>query len=335
MRILYDGWPLAYAALSPAATHLRHLLTAPAAVERLLAAPLALSETLPADIQLITAPARERGEWEQTVLQSLAAQHGASCIHTTAKAASLLGKTPTLVSPAEYTQARRSRMAAARAHGGLSRARLLWPNDLPAPTHAGALAVLPPAVQAATHARLPANTAEEFLLYHGSGQPEVLQFLLDAWTWAAGSIGELYPLLVAGLDEQQTAWLQAQLPALGLQDYVHSLHTSPAELGSLVQHCTAFIHPEPPPAWGSSLRQALAHGKAVVALQEPLTEALAGSAAYLAPAHDPRSLGAAMITVVVEEGLRSTLQQQAAQKSASWSAGAFESELSRLYASLA
>lgn len=334
-RILYDGWPLAHAPLSPAANHLRQLLAAaPADVELLLALPATVSEELPARVQAHQATGRDRGDWEQSRLQALAAEHGATVIHTTARAASLLGKVPTLVSPAEYSNAGRSRMAAAQASGGLARARLLWPSDLPAPIHSGALSILPPFTAGAEGA-LPANTPQEYLLYNGSGQPEALLPLLKAWTWAAGSIGELYPLLIAGLDAQQEAWLQSQLPIFDVQDYVQTMQPNPTELHALIQNCTALVHPEPPPAWGSSLRQALACGKAVVALQEPLTEAMVGSAAYLAAGGDTRSLGAAILTVVVEEGVRAGLEQQAAQKSASWDAGAFEAALKAVYLELA
>lgn len=335
-RILYDGWQLAHAPLSPAAAHLRQLLAAaPAQAERLLALPAAVSETLPPGVQGIQAAARERGDWEQNRLQALAAEHGAAAIHTTASAASLLGRVPTLVSPAEYNAAAtgRSRMAAAQAHGGLARARLLWPSDLPAPTHPGALATLPPTATRLA-ASAPANTPQEYLLTHGSGQPEALLPLLKAWTWAADSIGELYPLLIASLDSAQEAWLQEQLAIFDVHDSVQIIQSTPSQLHALIQSCTAFIHPEPPTPWGSSLRQALAYGKAVIAVQDPLTEAMAGAAAYLAPAGDTRSLGAAILTVVVEEGVRAALEQQAQQKSASWQAGAFEAALEAVYSAL-
>ncbi|MCW5874632.1 MAG: glycosyltransferase [Anaerolineales bacterium] len=336
MRILYDGWPLAHAPLSPTATHLRELLTAaPAEAELLLALPAPASESLPVGVQSIQAAVRDRGDWEQNRLQALAAEHNAAAIHTTANAASLLGKVPTLVSPAEYTEAAagRGRMAAAQAHGGLARAHILWPSDLPAPAHSAALSSLPP-VASRTAGSLPISAPEEFVLYYGSGQPQALLRLLKAWTWAAGSIGEIYPLVIAGLDAQQTQWLHTQLPIFDLQEFVQLIQASPSELHALVQHSTAFIHPEAPPAWGSGLRLALAHGKAIVALQEPLTEAMLDTAGYLVAEHDTRSLGAAILTVVVEEGMRAALEQQAAQKSASWNAGAFGIALQSVYTSL-
>lgn len=334
MRILYDGWPLAYAPLSPAATHLHELLAAaPATVERLLALPAAVASELPSGVHPLHLTPRNRGDWEQRALQALAAEHGAAAIHTTAAAAALLGKLPTLVSPAEYATeaAGRGRMAAAQAQGGLARARLLWPHDLPAPERE--VHNLPPF--AAPSPGAPANPAQEYLLYHGSGDAQVLAHLLNAWSWAAGSIGELYPLRIAGLDAKQQAWLEGQLAIRDLQDSVQLIHPSLAALPDVIQQCTAFLHPEVPPAWGSPLRQALAAGKAVVALQEPRCAAMAGAAAYLVPAGDARRLGAAIITLVVEEGLRATLEQQAAQKSASWDAGAFEAALDAAYQTLA
>lgn len=340
MRILYDGWPLALAPLSPAAIHLRELLAAaPPEVQPLLVLPMATSESLAANVQTIQAQARDRGDWEQNRLQALAAEHGAAAIHTTANAASLLGQTPTLVSPAEYGEgsgasSTRSRMAAAQAQGGLARAQMLWPADLPA-THSGALTILPPTAKTVDAGVLPQGTPDEFLLYHGAAQPGTLLRLLKAWTWAAGSIGQVYPLVITGLDAQQTQWLHSQLPIFDLQEFVLPLAANLAELHALMQRCTALVHLEPPPAWGNSLRLALAYGKAIVAQQEPLTESLLGSAGYLVAANDTRSLGAAIITVVVEEGVRAALEQQAAQKSASWSAGAFEAALQNAYSRLA
>ncbi len=341
MRILYDGWALAHAPLSPAAIHLRELLTAaPPEIQPLLALPTTMTETIAAaNVQTIQAQARDRGDWEQNRLQGLAAEHGVAAIHTTAHAASLLGKIPTLVSPAEYGEGSgasntRSRMAAAQAQGGLARAQWLWPADLPA-THSGTLTVLPPFAKTMAAGALPQGTPEEFLLYHGAAQPGTLLRLLKAWTWAAGSIGQVYPLVITGLDAQQTEWLHSQLPIFDLQEFVLPLAANLAELHTLVQRCTAFVHLEPPPAWGNSLRLALAYGKAIVAQQEPLTESLLDSAGYLVAANDTRSLGAAIITVVVEDGVRAALEQQAAQKSASWSAGAFEAALQSVYSRLA
>jgi hypothetical protein len=332
-RILYDGWSLVRAPLSAAATHLRTLLTlAPANAELLLALPAELAEGLPSRIVHIVQAAHERSAWEQKLLPELAQRERADLIHTTAAAASLFGSVPTLVSPAEVGGAGRSRLAAAQAQGGLARATLLWPSDLPAPPHSGRLELLPPVADLpAEFGQVPASLPDEFLLCHASGDEQALLQLLESWTWAAASIGDLYPLLITGLDAPQAAWLEAKLPDFHLQDYVRALAIAPAQLPALIERCTAFIHPEPPAVWGSPLRIALAYGKAVVALQEPLTEAMLGSAAYLVAPGDLRSFGAATITVVVDEKVRQSLETQARQKAARWSADAFGSALEQVY----
>lgn len=339
-RILYDGWSLCFAPLSAAASHLRTLLAAaPAEAELLLALPAELAEPLPSRIVRILHATHDRGAWEQKLLPELASRERAGLIHTTAPAAALFGSVPTLVSPAESGSAggsaARGRLAAAQALGGLARATLLWPSDLPQPRHAGQVELLPPLADLpAEISPLPAELPDEFLLYHGSGDEQVLLQLLESWTWAAASIGELYPLLITGLDPQRAAWLQAKLPDFHLQEYVRTLAISPAQLPALIERCAAFVHPEPATAWGSPLRTALAYGRAIVALQEPLTEAMLGSAAYLVTPGDLRSFGAATITVVVDEKVRESLEAQARQKAARWDADAFGVSLEQVYMSV-
>lgn len=336
LRVLYDGWPLVHAPLSGGAAHLRTLLAAaPDGAEMRLALPEQGEVAgLPVRVQVVTSTPKDRGEWEQQRLPQLAAEHRATCIHTTAQAAPLFSKTPVFASPAEVGSGGRGRLAAAQARGGLARATSLWPADLPQMPGSHAVLLPPVADLHRAGAGLPTGTPPEYLLYLGSGERKVLLDLLESWTWGAASIGELYPLLVAGLDDRQADWLRSKLPDFHLEDYVQIVSPDPAQLQSLIEACTAFAHPQPLAAWGSALRLALACGKAVVALQEPLTEAMAGSAAYLVAAGDLRSFGAAMITVVVEESVRTSLEQQARQKSARWDASAFRSSLAELYRSL-
>jgi hypothetical protein len=266
----------------------------------------------------------------------LAGKHAASFIHTTGLAASLLGKATTLISPAEIEgEGGRGRAAAAQARGGVSRGQVLWPQDAGAADLASGIHTLPPVVHPAF--TQPAHTAapglpDEYLLYHGRGERATLLQLLESWTWAAASIGELYPLILSGLSAEMGRFVESKLPDFHLQDYVRVVQLAPADLPAAMRGCAAFIHPETPAAWGNPLRHALACGKAIVALQEPLTESIVGPAAYLVAPGDLRSLGAATITVVVDEKAREPLEEQAKQKSARWSADAFKKRLSEVYA---
>lgn len=341
LRVLHDGWPLAYRPQSAAAWHLRALLElSPANIEILLAVPAGLTgENLTARVQLIEASEKDRGKWEQRVLPDIAAKHAAAAIHTTGLAASLLGKVPTLVSPGETEdEGDRGRAAEAQGRGGLARAKTLWPQDAARPRLQGQFVELPPVVYPAflQHTAVPTELGmpEEYLLYHGSGNEDVLMKLLESWTWAAASIGELYPLVLTGLSEPTKEKIQMRLPDFHLENYVQVKTISATDMPAVMQHCAAFVYPEMPAAWGNSLRLALACGKAIVAHQEPLTESIVGSAAYLIDANDLRSFGAATITVVVDEKAREPLQTQARQKSARWNADAFTKRLSEIYSEL-
>jgi hypothetical protein len=340
LRVLYDGWPLAHAPLGAAAWHLRELIAlAPAEIDILLATPVELPpNALPERVRALQAEAPDRGKWEQRTLQELAGKNDAACIHTTGLAASLLGKIPTVVSPGESENQDRGRVAAAQGRGGLARARILWPQDLEEPRLVGALAKMPAIVHPAfwqhTAPASRLNLPDEYLLYHGDGNERVLLNLLESWTWAAASIGELYPLMLSGLSASMKAFVEAKLPEFHLNEYVRVLDADAGDLPAVMQHCAAFVYPETPTAWGNPLRYALACEKAVVALKEPFTESMVGSAAYLIAAEDLRSFGAATITVVVDEKARQELEAKAKQKSARWAADAFTTRLSEIYAEL-
>jgi glycosyltransferase involved in cell wall biosynthesis len=73
-----------------------------------------------------------------------------------------------------------------------------------------------------------------------------------------------------------------------------------------------------------------------VALETPFTDALVGAAGYLVPGdpQDPavqRSLGAALITLFVEEEIAEALAEAARQRAAGWRSGNFASSLLSVY----
>jgi hypothetical protein len=56
-----------------------------------------------------------------------------------------------------------------------------------------------------------------------------------------------------------------------------------------------------------------------------------GPAAYLAPLDRPRELGAALLTVIVEEGLASQLAGEGLRRAAAWQVETFRQELAEIY----
>jgi glycosyltransferase involved in cell wall biosynthesis len=177
---------------------------------------------------------------------------------------------------------------------------------------------------------------ESYLLYHGPSHPGTLLSLLESWTWAAASIGELYPLVMLGLTEEAKGFVEGRLPDFHLEDYVHILpRVHPAHIAAIYQSAAGLAHPAPPSLWGGPMRLALACGLPLAAQLHPATEAMVGDAAYLVEAGDLRGFGAAMITIVVHDQVRGDLQQAAKKISARWEASAYQSELLKLYQELA
>ncbi len=83
----------------------------------------------------------------------------------------------------------------------------------------------------------------------------------------------------------------------------------PPEIPALYRRASALFHPAPVTPWGGPVRHALASGAPVVALETGLSSAMVGPAAYLVPGEDDRAMGAALITVIVEDEVREQLSR--------------------------
>jgi glycosyltransferase involved in cell wall biosynthesis len=337
--VLFDGWPLIHNPLGAAAWHLRTLLALnPEGVQAIIALPTeAGAISLNEGIESMEHHTHDRGAWEQKILPQLAEEKQASLIHTTSLGASLLGKVATLVSPAETDASDRGRLNEALAFGGLAKATILWPQDMPVAKMPGQIRTLPPIVHpdfASSDTSTPQvkDLPDDFLLVQGVFDGENVLRLLESWTWAAASIGELYPLVFIGLDEPTRKFLEARIPEFHLQESVRILQDIPAqETPGLFRACAAVVYVGKPAPWGNALRSSMACGKALVAIQQTETESIVGSAAYLVAANDLRGFGAAMITVVVDEKAREKLEDSSREHAAHWSPAKFKEELMKIY----
>ncbi len=169
---------------------------------------------------------------------------------------------------------------------------------------------------------------ESFILYHGPGDRRNLEQLLQAWNWAAAAIGESYPLVVIGLTHQEKDIFFEFVEEYEISDTLRVLpEVKPDLLPHLYQSCTAVFHPAPASPWCGPVRLALAGGKPLVASENSITDAIAGPAAYLASEGDDRALGAALVTVVVEEQVAESLSAAAFQRSANWTSPGFGEQL--------
>jgi glycosyltransferase involved in cell wall biosynthesis len=144
-------------------------------------------------------------------------------------------------------------------------------------------------------------------------------------------------LIWVGLEEEWRDGVRGLLAAGQLGETLRFLPAlSPGALALVYQGCSALLHPTPVYPWGDALRLALASGKPAVGLESALGDALVGPAAYLVRSGESegethRSLGAALISVVVEESLAERLSQAARQRAADWDDEAFAPALQALY----
>lgn len=377
--VLFDGWPLVYAPNSPSALHLLALLAyQPENSAARVALPGEPAFPLPGGIEVKITPvanhSKARLRWEQRTLIQIGQEEGASLLHLTTGFPALFSKQPCLLSPAGFQQASRAgkepagshppgprrglaeRLRLAMAQGGQSRlAGVIWPDDLPAPSLDARLFSLPPIVHPAFLS--PANRVGDFgsyelttaglglpdgyVLYCGPHHPFALRQVLNAWSWAAGAIGDSTPLLLVGLSPEEQQDTADLLKEYNLEETVLSLPPLPPEsLAFVMQNCAVLFQPGDLSPWGGSIRLALAAGKPVVAVESPATDVLLGPAAYLVPADkdggfDSRSLGAALITVVVEESVAESLSSAARQRSANWQPEVFRRRLGEVYRQIA
>ena len=330
---VYDGWPLAYDPFSPAGLHLMALLAArPGGARRLVMLPGPSKLALPEGCEILVMPTDSsptgRLAWEQVSLPRHAARQHAGELHLTRSTLPLVGRVPIKYWPAgeeDVPTGRRplvERLRRSLAAGGMNqRQQMVWPADLPLPKTNLEIKIEPPAVHPLFFEEQSSMDEGEpvpasYILYTGPYDTHTLRLLLAGWSWAVPSLGDETVLL---LPHSQQATLKQMLVENNLPSSVRSAqpHTL-SGLAALYRQAAAVVHLGQVLPWGDPVAQALAAGQALVALEEPLTAARCGPAAYLVPPENPRALGAALITLIVEESLNGQLRAAARKQVQKW-----------------
>lgn len=363
MRVLYDGWSLIHQPNEPPTMHLLAVLAnLSKEFEPIVALPGPAPDWLP-EVEFLTINISNtpwgRLRWEQHTLPHMVKETGAQLLHLFSQHSPLLNTSPTVISPTglnfnkdistkiSLNQGIVSKFRESAGQGGLTLARaILWPSDLPEPTTSVPVKTLPPCVHPDFSFQSGQNGSKfnlieglglpkTFILYHGPLDDRNLQRLLSAWSWAAGPIGAYYPLVILGKGAKIQEGLTRLLEQYDLENTVQALpFISPSVIPTIYNACTTLFHPAPVPPWGGPIRQSLACGKPVVAMESDFVEAMVGSGAYLVSGQDTRQLGAALITSVVEDSIAESLSQIARQQSHSWQSHSFAKELSKIYQNL-
>jgi glycosyltransferase involved in cell wall biosynthesis len=368
-RVLFDGWALSRAPGSPAALHLAAALATLADdIAPILALPEEAPgpDWLPEGVESYNRHTANSGwsqlDWEQRILKQAAREVDADALFLSTARAPVASRFPHLASPSGWAL-REFRQPGAQAHSGEATRRLrdalgrgglsashgvLWPQDLPQPHHFPNLASAPPLAhplfqpfppppdhQRWTGFELP----ETYILYHGPLDRTSIEILFEAWSWAAGPVGRYYPLLLYGGRQSKMLSIEAMIREAGLMESVMLLPAAdsdpacsdPAQIAALYQGCRALFQPGPVSPWGDPLTHALACGKPVVAAANTWSEQRIGPAGYLAPALDARQLGAALITVCVEDEVADGLQRAAVERSRRWAAHTYRQVILSLF----
>jgi hypothetical protein len=308
--------------------------------------------------------------WEQRRLPQFASLKDAQLLHLTTLTPPLFTKVPVALSPASQVFVPGSgmpvdrrpssldkkgfaeRLRYAAGYGGFERlAGLVWPSDLPQPDVRHRVYRLPPVahpafLQTSHQAHLSPFSGqagqfhEDYVLFHGTLGKEELSLLSETWSWVSKVLGEEIVLVMVGLSQTE----QGQFEDAAREDNLFkqarlmpSLVTD--ELAGLYQGCRAVLHLSDSPTWDGTLRNAIASRRPLVALETPIAGAIAGPAAYLVPnqgtsSERGRALGAALITILVEESVTERLVEAAGLRVRDWQTNPFCHQLEAFYRQL-
>jgi glycosyltransferase involved in cell wall biosynthesis len=362
VSILYDGWPLVYNPNGASALHLLALLAFhPQTYEAIVALPAQGPDWLPESIKYRVLPTADTSSgrlvWEQRVLPLLQKSLGTGLLHLTTYTAPLISRPISVVSPTGAVeqetrrprQTTRDRLREALGQGGMAQARaIFWPSDLPDPPRPFSAPIirLPTVVHPsflAGEQKIPnknldysgLDIPDQYILYHGPQTDLDLQRLLQAWSWAAGPIGEHAPLLAAGFTTAGAQKFTSLAREYNLEDRVRVLPVlSPENLAQFYKNASAVFHPAPVEIWGGAVRQGLALELPIVGSESRWADSVVGEAGILRDAQDRRGLGAALITVIVEESVAQGLVKASKRKNLGKDALEFAAQIQKVYQKL-
>jgi glycosyltransferase involved in cell wall biosynthesis len=166
---------------------------------------------------------------------------------------------------------------------------------------------------------------EGYVLYLGGFDARKnVRGLLSAWTWAANSIGQGYPLVIGGQLPTPDGELFEDYPAiakeLDIADTVKFIGAvAEADKPALYRGATAFAYPSRYEGFGLPPLEAMASGVPVVTSTGGSLPEVMGSAGYLIPADDTRTFGAALLTIVVEPSVHDDLRRRGLEQARKFS----------------
>jgi len=216
------------------------------------------------------------------------------------------------------------RLARSLAQGGMhGAAAVLRSVDLPPEPIDVRWVAVPPSVPSAFFAHgtapaapTPAHLPEAFVLAVCESTAG-LALLLAAWTWVESSLGDTYALLVTSHDEKARYAAQLAADEAGLSETVRSVVLADEAWPTVFRRAATLLHAGERQN-AAALRWALASDLPVAALATPASESIVGTAGYLVSPPEARALGAACLTLLVEEGIAASLREKGRERARSY-----------------
>ncbi len=166
---------------------------------------------------------------------------------------------------------------------------------------------------------------EGYVLYLGGFDARKnVRALLSAWTWAAGSIGEGYPLVLGGRLPAPDGQFFEDFPRLAqeldIADTVKFIgKVDEMDKPALYRGASVFVYPSRYEGFGLPPLEAMACGVPVVASNAASVVEVVGQAGYLLPPDDTRAFGAAILTCVVEPAVADDLRARGLEQARKFS----------------
>ena len=157
---------------------------------------------------------------------------------------------------------------------------------------------------------------DNFVLYlSGFDIRKQLNRLLLAYTYVGPSQGEAAPLVIGG---REPAWGSRMFPDmrqyahdLNIEDYVRWIgYVDEADKPSLYRLASVFVYPSIYEGFGLPPLEAMASGTPVVACDIPVVREVVGDAAYLVEQDNERQMGAAILSLLLQQPLQEQLVQR-------------------------
>jgi glycosyltransferase involved in cell wall biosynthesis len=162
------------------------------------------------------------------------------------------------------------------------------------------------------------NLPESYALYLGGFDVRKNLFmLLSAWTYAGPSVGEEFPLVLAGKSPE--AWGSPRFPDVPSEIKRLKLDTTIRMIGAvdeadkpgIYRMARTFIFPSRYEGFGLPVLEAMACGTPVVSVRASSIPEITGEdAAYLVDPDDSRSMGGAIIATLIQNDFHRQLQNE-------------------------